>query len=122
MATPVGATPQKTDDEDNAAVEFDAKQASRELYKSKLVAWVYKALEYPEKDKHARKEGNLQGKVVISRDGKLVSTDLLEETRYATLNIAAKNATKLAQPYPVMPKDIEGDTFEFTVPILFRAE
>jgi len=109
-------------DEDNAAVVFDAKQVSRELYKSKLVAWVYKSLEYPEKDKHARKEGSLQVKVVISRDGKLISTDLIEETRYATLNIAAKNATKLAQPYPNMPKDIEGDTFEFIVPILFRAD
>jgi len=92
------------------------------LYKSKLVAWVYKVLEYPVKDKRERKEGSLQLKVTITRDGKLVNTELLEETKYASLNIAAKNATKLAQPYPSMPKEIEGDTFEFIVPILFRAD
>jgi TonB family protein len=109
-------------DDDNAAVEFDAAQASRELYKSKLVAWVYKVLEYPEKDKRERKEGNLQVKVTITRDGKLVNAELIEGTKYASLNVAAKNATKLAQPYPPMPKEIEGDTFEFIVPILFRAD
>jgi TonB family protein len=119
---PATATVSKPSDEDNEAVEFDPAQAARELYKAKLVAWVYKSLEYPEKDKRARKEGSVQAKVTINRDGSLVSTELLEETRYASLNLAAKNATKLAQPYPAIPKDIDGQTFEFTVPILFRAE
>jgi len=81
-SSPAGGAKSAAEDEDNAAVVFDAKQASRELYKSKLVAWVYKSLEYPEKDKQKRKEGNLQLKVVISRDGKLVSVDLIEETKY----------------------------------------
>lgn len=112
----------KPSDEDDELVEFDPSQAARELYKAKLVAWVYKSLEYPEKDKRARKEGSLQAKVTINRDGSLANTELLQETRYATLNLAAKNATKLAQPYPPIPKDIEGPTFEFIVPILFRAE
>jgi len=121
-ASATATTVAKSVDEDNQAVEFDPAQAARELYKAKLVAWVYKSLEYPEKDKRARKEGSLQAKVTINRDGSLASTELLEETRYATLNVAAKNATKLAQPYPPIPKDIDGKTFEFIVPILFRAE
>lgn len=121
-ATAAAGASKAAADDDNQAVEFDPVQAARELYKAKLVAWVYKSLEYPEKDKRARKEGSLKAKVTINRDGTLVSTELLEETRYASLNLAAKNATKLAQPYPTMPKDITGETFEFTVPILFRAE
>ena len=121
-AAATAGTSKTAADEDNQAVEFDPAQAARELYKAKLVAWVYKSLEYPEKDKRARKEGSLKAKVTIKRDGTLVSTELLEETRYASLNLAAKNATKLAQPYPPIPKDIADETFEFTVPILFRAE
>lgn len=117
------ATTPGSKDEENAAVEFDPKQMKRELYTSKLVAWFYKYLEYPEKDKHARHEGNLKAQITINRDGKVIGdVVLLEKSRYASLDFAVKRAASTAQPYPAVPSDIEGDTFQFTVPILFRTD
>jgi len=114
--------PASTTGED-AAVQLSAGDIAKELYKSKLVAHVYKSLEYPEKDKRARKEGNIQLQLNVNRQGELVGDiTMREESRYATLNFAAKTAAKLAQPYPAIPKEIEGESFQFEVPILFRAE
>jgi len=111
-----------SEDEEDGAVELSAEQISSELYKSKLVAWVYKYLEYPEKDKRRRNEGSIRAVVKITRDGKWISTDLIEKSRYASLDFAAKRAIQIAQPYPSIPEDISGEEFEFTVPILFRSE
>jgi len=112
-----------TGDDDRETVQLSASDMAKELYKSKLVAHVYKTLEYPEKDQRARKEGNIQLQLTVNREGDLQGdVVLLEQSRYSTLNFAAKTAAKLAQPYPPIPKDIEGDTFQFEVPILFRAE
>ncbi len=109
-------------EEEDGAVEMDAEQLSRELYQSKLVAWVYKYLEYPDKDRRRRNEGSLRATIVINREGQLQDSELTEKSRYASLNFAAKRAISTAQPYPVMPDDVSGDTFEFSVPILFRVE
>lgn len=111
-----------TVDEEDAIVELTAEQISSELYQSKLVAWVYKYLEYPEKDKRRRNEGSIRAVVKITRAGKWINTDLTEKSRYASLDFAAKKAIQTAQPYPAIPDDINGDEFEFTVPILFRSE
>jgi len=108
---------------DDGALQLSAADMAKELYKSKLVAHIYKSLEYPEKDKRARKEGNIQLQLSVNRQGALVGDiSMLQESRYATLNFAARTAARLAQPYPAIPKEIEGESFQFEVPILFRAE
>jgi TonB family protein len=122
-ATTVSASTGSATSEDEGAVQLSAADLARELYKSRLVAHVYKSLEYPEKDKRARKEGNIQLQLSVNRQGGLVGDiTMLEESRYATLNFAARTAARLSQPYPAIPKEIEGESFQFEVPILFRAE
>ena len=112
-----------TGGEEEANVAMSAGDMARELYKSRLVAHLYKSLEYPEKDKRARKEGSLKLQVTINRQGELVGDVVLaEKSRYATLDFAAKTAAKLAQPYPAMPADVQGDSFQFDVPVLFRVD
>ena len=111
-----------TSKEEDAAVVLDPKQMKRDLYTSKLVAWFYKSLEYPDKDKRARHEGELRAQITINRQGNVTNLELLEKSRYQTLDFAVKKAVSLAQPYPAVPADIEGDTYQFVVPVLFRAE
>jgi TolA protein len=108
-------------EEDGEAVELTEEEITAELYSSKLIALVNKWVEYPEVDRSRRKEGSISMKVVINREGEIVSSEMIEKSRYATLNFAAKKAISVAQPYPPIPEEIEGETFEFSVPILFRA-
>ncbi len=107
------------DEEDDE--EFTAESLlSQQLYIAKLKKWTYKELRYPSKSLDRNEQGIVRLSVTIQRDGKLQNIDVIEEPEFSRLTKAAVKAVEKSSPYPVMPADVTGDEFEFSMPIVFK--
>lgn len=113
----------------NSSAQVNAQRAKEEhdkaqtaLYNEYLVQvrrQVNKHIEYP---RRAIKEG-LEGLVVVrvqlDRLGNLLSMELAQSA-HDTLDKAAQNAVKNALPFPAAGERLEGNEFQFLVPIVFK--
>ena len=59
-------------------------------------------------------------KFAIDRQGKLISTELLESTGSKLLDAAAISIVERTEPFPVPPAEVSDDKLTFMVPIIFR--
>ena len=57
-------------------------------------------------------------KVIVDRSGKVKPIDLKEKSKFKLLNKAADKAVAKAH-FPSVPSELEGDEFEFLLPIKF---
>ncbi|UTA47292.1 TonB family protein [Simiduia sp. 21SJ11W-1] len=96
-----------------------ASLVSRQLYHSKLLRWTYKNIRYPKRALQRGQEGSVRVAVLIDRNGKVMNMQALEESRHSLLNSEALKAVERSDPFPPMPQDLQGDRFEFTLPITF---
>ncbi len=78
-----------------------------------------KFLKYPRVALDRGWEGSVRLSIVVNRDGSIVSSDVLEEADKKSFTKAALRAVEKADPFPPVPKEVKGDTFTFTLPILF---
>lgn len=92
---------------------------SRQLYHSKLLRWTYKNIRYPKRALQREQEGSVRIAVMIDRNGKVLNSQALEESKYGLLNAEALKAIERSDPFPPMPQELSGDKFEFTLPITF---
>lgn len=96
-----------------------ASLVSRQLYHSKLLRWTYKNIRYPKRALQRGQEGSVRIAVIIDRNGKVLNMQPLEESRHSLLNSEAVKAVERSDPFPPMPQDLQGERFEFTLPITF---
>jgi protein TonB len=92
---------------------------ARQFYVSDILKKVFGKTRYPARALERGQEGSVRVSVVIDRKGNILSTSILEESRYELLNKEAKEAVTRAAPFPEMPAALAGSRFEFTVPIRF---
>lgn len=92
----------------------------RASYEQRLAAWLDRHKLYPSMARRRRMEGEALLRVVIERDGKLRFRALEEASGYLLLNQAALEMVERADPFPAVPDEITGPTFEFLVPVEFR--
>lgn len=122
---PVVLTNQIVDEDDifeDEEEEFSYTAAdllSRQLYLSKLTRWTGGYIRYPKTSLRRNEEGTVRVTVTIDRAGKVIDHVVVNESEYKRLNQEAIKAIKRASPYPAMPDIIKGDTFEFTLPVVF---
>ena len=92
---------------------------ARQFYVSDILKKIFGKTRYPARALERGQEGSVRVSVVIDRKGNILSTSILEESRYEMLNKEAKEAVTRAAPFPEMPAALAGSRFEFTVPIRF---
>ena len=108
-------------DEEDDGGDFTAESVlSQQLYVSKLKSYSNKYLKYPNLALQRGYEGNVRVSVVIDRNGKVLEYSTLEESEHSSLNKAATKAVKKASPFPKVPDEVSGETFTFTLPIVFK--
>ena len=95
---------------------------TRQLYVSKLTRWTSSYISYPKTSLRRSEEDSIRVTVTISRKGEVLDAQITEESQYKLLNKEAIRAIKKAAPYPEMPDVIAGETFVFTMPIVFALQ
>lgn len=109
------------DEEDD--LDFTAESLlSQQLYIAKLKRWSSSKLKYPSRAASRGHEGNVRLSIVIDRSGKVKNVDVIEAAEYSSLTKEAQNAVQRANPFPPMPEDVKGDTFLFTLPVVFQLQ
>ncbi len=108
------------DDEDDDDFSYTAANLlSRQLYISKLTQWTRKTTKYPKSALRKSEQGTVRMAIVINRKGKVINQKITDTSGVKSLDKAAQKAIKKASPYPAIPEIIAGDSFVFTVPIVF---
>ena len=88
------------------------------LYRSTILTSTYKKIVYPSSAIDKNQQGKVLLKVIVDRSGKVKSIDLKEKSKFKLLNKAADRAVAKAH-FPSVPSELEGDEFEFLLPIKF---
>lgn len=110
-------------DDEQSDFTFTAESLlSEQLYISKLTRWTGNYVKYPKFAIRNEQQGTVRLTVTIARSGKVMDVQFMEKSRYEQLNKAASRAVKGASPYPAVPDEIKGETFVFTVPVVFRLQ
>jgi len=99
----------------------DINQQKKQLlkfYRSTILTSTYKKIVYPSSAIDKNQQGKVVLKVIVDRSGKVQSIDLKEKSKFKLLNKAANRAVTKAH-FPSVPSELEGDEFEFLLPIKF---
>ncbi len=99
----------------------DAEQAKlMKVYRSNVLKLTYLNTQYPKRAMDFKQEGLVVVKITVRRDGKLVDLTETTKSKHKLLNNAARKAVKKTAPYPEVPKDLEGETIEVSMPFNFK--
>lgn len=93
---------------------------ARQLYHSQLLRHTYSHIRYPQRAQERGQEGSVRLNVTIDQRGRVQDIQTVQDSRYASLNRAAREAVKDASPFPTAPQQLVEDDFRFTLPITFR--
>ena len=103
----------------NALAELNKqKKQLLRFYRSTILTSTYKKIVYPSSAIDKNQQGKVVLKVIVDRSGKVQSIDLKEKSKFKLLNKAANRAVTKAH-FPSVPSELEGDEFEFLLPIKF---
>ncbi len=91
-------------------------------YEQVLSLWVNKHLIYPDQAKLQSLSGQAVVRIVIDRNGRVLSTTLEKPTQHTILNMAAMEMVKRANPVPSVPGNYPNKrlSLEFLIPINFK--
>lgn len=112
--TPVAAAPavEKVKKIDTDQIKAD--------YRTRMIRLTYLKTEYPEREIDRGHEGIVVLNVTINRKGQVVSIEEKETAKYGRLNRAASKAVTQSAPFPPIPDELEGETFVFELPFIFK--
>ncbi|SDH22224.1 energy transducer TonB [Roseospirillum parvum] len=89
-------------------------------YAARLIAWLEAHKRYPRKARLRRQEGTALVRVVIDRQGRVLSRDLGHGSGHASLDAAALELIDRAQPLPAVPAHLGGHQLSLSVPIRYH--
>ena len=75
---------------------------------------------YPEAARSRDMQGVVQVHIEIDRGGRLLSSEIVRSSGHALLDEEALEILKRATPLPAVPVGMQGETFDFRIPIGFR--
>ncbi|WP_323846751.1 energy transducer TonB [Microbulbifer magnicolonia] len=102
-----------------AALNAGAASDSLDRYMSDLKRHTAKYIDYPRRAQERKWEGVVQLRVTIDAKGQVQDIQVLEESRYSSLNREALRSIERANPYPAIPAELGLQTYEFIMPINF---
>ena len=115
-AKPAATTAQVEDEEEGPALTAQSLLA-RQFYVSDVIKKIRSKTKYPQRALDRDQAGNVRVSVVIDRQGNILNSNILESSKFDLLNKEAIDAVKRSAPFPVLPEEIPGARFEFSVPI-----
>jgi len=115
-AKPVAATLAEEDEEEGPALTAQTLLA-RQFYVSDAIKKIRSKTRYPQRALDRGQAGSLRVAIVIDRQGNVLSSNLLESSKFDMLNKEALDAIQRSAPFPPLPVEIAGARFEFTVPM-----
>lgn len=92
----------------------DAKQN----WEARLLAHLEHYRRFPSRARAARQQGTVQIRFRMNRTGSVLTASVLLSSGFTTLDQAALDTLKRAQPLPAIPKDMP-DEVELTIPVEF---
>jgi protein TonB len=97
-----------------ARLSSDASQS----WEARLLAHLERYRRFPARARAARQQGTVQIRFRMNRAGSVLSASVLRGSGFTTLDQAALDTLKRAQPLPTIPKD-RPDEIELTIPVEF---
>ena len=88
-------------------------------WQSVLLGHLEKHKRYPRQARRRGQEAIVHIHITLGRDGTVLDYRLIQPSVYATLNRETLALIARAQPLPPPPAEVEGDTVEFVVPVVF---
>lgn len=89
-------------------------------YRAQLVAWLARHKRYPARARAMGLEGQVVVRVTLSRDGRVQSHEIEEDSTYSVLLHEVEAMVERANPFPAMPATLSGERYELRVPVDFR--
>lgn len=90
---------------------------ARQFYVSDAIKKIRSKTKYPQRALDRDQEGSVRVAIVIDRQGNILSTNILETSKFELLNKEALEAIKRSAPFPELPAEMAGARFEFSVPM-----
>lgn len=115
-AAVAAAASAEEDEEDGPALTAQSLLA-RQFYVSDAIKKIRSKTRYPQRALDRGQAGSVRVAIVIDRQGNILSTTILETSKFELLNKEALEATKRAAPFPELPEEMAGARFEFSVPM-----
>lgn len=112
LAGPAGAGPGSTASVLGSAV--------RVRYEQLLHGWLARFKQYPMLARRRGIEGIASVRLRVDRRGRVLARSVEKSTGERLLDDAAVEMTRRADPFPPLPGDYAGESFEFVAPIEFR--
>lgn len=117
-AKPVVVAAAKVEEEEEEGPALTAQSLlARQFYVSDAIKKIRGKTKYPQRALDRDQEGSVRIAIVIDRVGTVLSTNILETSKFDLLNKEALEAVKRSAPFPALPAEIAGSRFEFTVPM-----
>ncbi len=105
------------DDEDEGPALTAQSLLARQFYVSDAIKKIRSKTRYPQRALDRGQAGSVRVAIVIDRQGNILSTNLLETSKFELLNKEALEAIKRSAPFPELPAEMTGARFEFSVPM-----
>jgi len=116
-AAPAPAAAKAEEEEEEGPALTAQSLLARQFYVSDAIKKIRSKTKYPQRALDRSQAGNVRVSVVIDREGNILNSNLLESSKFDLLNKEALDAVKRSAPFPVLPEEVSGARFEFTVPI-----
>jgi TonB family protein len=121
-ATAIAAAPKTAEPKPDPAVAQQKHAQQQELYadySSQLRRLVYKNIVYPKRAVKQNREGLVVIKVSLTRDGALTASSIAQSAD-DMLDEAAMEAIKKGAPFPAVNEALDGVSFDFLIPVVFK--
>lgn len=112
----VAAMVAEEEEEDGPALTAQSLLA-RQFYVSDAIKRIGGKTKYPQRALDRGQAGNVRVAIIIDRQGNILSTSILESSKFEMLNREALEAIKRSAPFLALPAEIPGSRFEFSVPM-----
>jgi periplasmic protein TonB len=97
-----------------------ASKAQVDSWYGHIVTQLERNKSYPLAAREHGEKGVVELAFSIDRDGHVLSSRIVKSSGYAALDQETMATVRRAQPFPVPPSGLDGDKFDFTVPVKFN--
>ena len=99
-----------------------ASRAEVSSWYGKIVTQIARHKSYPQAAQSRGETGTAQVAFAISREGRVISSAIVRSSGHAALDQEAIATVRRAQPFPPAPAELNGNKFDFTVPVGFSLQ
>ncbi len=96
--------------------------AAKSVYYRQLIAKIKRARVYPSDARRAGKQGTVYMQIVVKRNGRIASYDIVKSSGHKELDDAAVQTLVKANPVDPFPDEVPGEELKFGVPLRYAVD